>query len=183
MSTIEIDLGFCALCNKIQPNPCVPDDNFRHEGLPETPELIPGPVTLIRAKPKGYYLTRAYACEVGRWLARLDIPEREARNCVAYKIWEGLSQSIRYETAWGEEIVFEPETIDEIFDGRETTFRSADSEDWSDEVVASDRVFGNLKTRATNGKIKTMPDKRLYLRFMLIDLARRTPSAEVHDAD
>ncbi|MEP4035528.1 hypothetical protein [Pseudophaeobacter sp.] len=153
------------------------------EGLAATPELIPAPVKVIRAKPKATYLTRICACSTGRHFERLKLPEREVRNYVAYKIWEGKSQGIRYETAWGEEIVFEPETIDEIFDGRETEFRSAEAEDWSDEVAASDRVFGNLKTRAANGKIKTIPDKRLYLRFLLIDLARRTPSAEVPNAD
>lgn len=183
MSRKQINLMFCLLCNQVLRNPCVPCDSFDVEGLSSTPPLIPAPVGVIRAHPSGYYLTRAYACGIGRWMGLLNIPEREVRNFVTYKIYEGLSQGIKYQTAWGEEIIFEPDTIDEIFDGRETAFRSATAEDWSDEVVASDRVFGNLKVRAVNGKIKTMPDKRLYLRFLLIDLARRTPSAEVRGAD
>lgn len=176
-------LGFCSLCEQILPNPCVPCANFDVEGLPENPPLIPAPVSVIRARPSGYYLTRAYACNVGRWMARLDMPEREVRNFVTYKIYEGISQRIKYQTPWAEEIVFEPKTIEEIFDGRKTEYRSADQSDWTDEVVSSDRVFGNLKVRAQNGKIRTVPDRRLALRFMLIDIARRTPSAEVHDAD
>ncbi|WP_299825318.1 hypothetical protein [uncultured Roseobacter sp.] len=179
----DSSFGFCTICQLILRNPCVFDANFLLEGLPETPPLVPAQVAIVRAQPSSYYLTRAYACRIGRWMARLHMPEREVRNFVTYKIHEGLSQGITYQTPWGEEIFFDPETIDEIFDGRKTAYRSADDLDWSDEISASDRVFGNLKVRAVTGKVRTVPDRRLALRFMLIHLAMQTPSANVHIDD
>lgn len=183
MPKLTNKIGFCALCEKVQSNPCVPDGSFAFEGVTVTPELIPASVKRIRARPKSVYMTRAFACEIGRLFERLKLPEREVRGYVSYKIWEGLEQNIRYEFPWGQAMKFGPNTIDEVFDGRKTQYLSAGAEDWSDEIVSSDRVFGNLKNRAIAGHIRTVPDKRLHLRFMLIDLARRTPSAEVHGVD
>lgn len=183
MTKTKTNLGFCTVCDQILSNPCVPSSDFIFEGLSQTPMLIPATVAVIRAEPRGYYQTRAFACKIGRHLDWMKMPEREVRNYVSYKIGEGLSQSIRYEAAWGEEIVFLPETVDEMFDNRKAEHRSAESFDWTDELISSDRAFGDLKTRAVNGQIRTLPDKRWLVKFMLIHLAMKTPSSNVQVDD
>lgn len=178
MYVMERTTTFCALCDEYRDNPCVPDPEFPSFGVKATHDLPPAATRIIRAKPRAALLTRLNFCQTGRWLGRKKVSRREVRGLAAYILYQGLEAGIMYQTCWGTEFVIEPSTIDEAFDNRPEQKLPVDG-DWNDEPGSYDRAISDWINRAQNGEIRTAPDKRWYMRLLLLDLAKRTPILDV----
>ena len=155
------------------------DPYFPTAGMEPTLELSPAVANIVRAKPRAALLTRLNFCQTGRWLGRKKVSRREVRGLVAYILYQGLEAGLMYQTSWGTEFVIEPSTIDEAFDGRPEQTLPAEGDDWRDEPGSYDRAISDWIKRAQNGEIRTAPDKRWYMRLLLLDLAKRTPIMDV----
>ncbi|AZV79061.1 hypothetical protein EBB79_15065 [Parasedimentitalea marina] len=135
MSELEQTLGFCTRCGRIVEAPCKPNTDLTVDGLSATEELPPLLAMTIRAKPEADLLTQQFACVAGRQLARLKLAPQEVRVFTAYRIYEGLAHGVRYETPRSSPLKIDPETIDEVFDGRPTARLEADVPNWEDDPL------------------------------------------------
>ncbi|MEL7444253.1 MAG: hypothetical protein AAGK02_00375 [Pseudomonadota bacterium] len=173
------DFEFCALCERRVWNPCQPDP----DGAPNTapPAFMPAfDITQpIIALSREALLTRAVECAVGRFIGRLRLSRAEVRGYVHYRLEQGVGNGVRYQWHTREPIEMTPEFIEESFDGRPEQHLPADVPDWRDEKQAYDRAISDMVGRAVSGRIKKKPDHRWWLRFLLFDLARRTPIFDV----
>lgn len=183
MSELEQTLGFCARCERIVIAPCKPNAALSVDGLSATEELPPPLAMTIRAKPETDLLTQQFACVTGRQLARLDLSPQEVRVFTTYRIYEGLANGVTYETPWGSALEIEPETIEEVFDGRPTAHLEADVPSWEDEPVSYDRSIRDWLMRSMEGRTQEEINPVWRLRLMFIDLALRTPGFDTHDPD
>lgn len=175
--------GHCALCERSVWNPCQSaqeDSDPPPVPHPSPPFDVSKP---IKAKSKAALLTRVMECSIGRMIHRLGLSRPEVRCYVHYRLEQGSAAGATYAWANGVPMLITPQMIEEAFDGRRQQRLSADLSNWGDEKEIYDRAISDLVKRAVAGEIKSKPDHRWYLRFMLIDLARRTPIFDMPDDD
>ncbi|QBF32341.1 hypothetical protein [Thalassococcus sp. S3] len=183
MSTKTTNLGFCAVCQHITDTPCVPDLDFPVDGLALTQPLAVPMTDVVRAKSKTELLRPDFFCKTGKELVRRRLKPQELRDLVSYKIFEGLHHGVRYEHPWGSELDIGPDTIEEVFDGREQVALPADVESWADEPISYDRAISDWLRKAKEGLITDKPYGTWHKKLMFIDLALRTPNFDPRDLD
>lgn len=168
----DATIGRCLACERYLSNPCAPDIPISPDDVVQTPELIIPEGNVIRAKTKEAVLQRGFFCEMGRWLAAKNLMIPEIRWMAAYALYGALEKGMRLEKPCGRRYVIEPESIDEVFDGRKTLHLPVTS-DWNDEPVSYDRAIRDWLDRAVAGQITSKPDSRWGERLVMLDLTRR----------
>ena len=161
----------CLICERDVLNPCAQDEVSSLGDFVLTQEVIIPEADVIRAKTLEE-VQRGFFCELGRWLATKNLSLPEIRWMVAYALYGALEKGVRLERPDGTEYVIAPETVDEVFDGREAIHLPV-TDDWSDEPVAYDRAIREWLDRAVSGQITSKPERRWGEKLRLLDLARR----------
>ncbi|MGC3939948.1 hypothetical protein ACOTTU_19250 [Roseobacter sp. EG26] len=177
LQTLDINvpgetIGHCSICERDLPTPCVPLKAISPNDLIPTQDLIIPEGDVIRAKTKEAVLQKGFFCEMGRWLAKKNLMLPEIRWMVAYTLYGGLEKGMSFQKPCGRPYVIEPETIDEVFDGRKTLHLPVTS-DWNDEPVSYDRAIRDWLDRSIAGQITGKPDSRWGERLVMLDITRR----------
>lgn len=154
-------------------------------------ELAPLAPNELRAKPADELLQLDFFVEMALWLRSLDIDvpiglrnDKQpfslpmVRWMVAYALYGGMEKGITYTKACGCPLEIEPESIDEVFDGRKTE-RLPVNGDWNKEPVSYDRGIRFWVERAVAGAIKEPPGPRWLGRLTLLELSRQVLSSDL----
>ncbi|MEM1150133.1 MAG: hypothetical protein AAGI03_06200 [Pseudomonadota bacterium] len=176
-----VTFGFCAWCERSVHNPCRPTAEVEATAPAIFPAAPYDPNKPIVAKSREALLTRVHACSVGRWIHRMGFSRTEVRCYVHYRVEKGRPNGVNYEWSNNDPLNVTFEMIEEAFDGRPQRDPDPDGPDWRDDPGSYDRAISDLVRRAVAGEIKAKPDSRWFMRFLLIDISRRTPIYDVSD--
>lgn len=104
------------------------------------------------------------------------------RWMVAYVLYGGLEKGAKYSWPCGCPMAIEPETVDEVFDGKETEHLPVDT-DWAADPVSYDSGVRFWVRRAVAGEIEEDADPLWLGRLTLIQLCRDTLDSGLFDDD